>query len=184
LFVNRWSDTVKKAIFGAGCFWCVEPIFADLIGVRSVRPGYANGHIENPTYKEVCTGTTGHAEVIELEFDENQITYKQLLKAFFHVHTPTTLNRQGDDAGTQYRSGIYYHDELQRKDADQVLKQVDESDLWPDPIVTEIELAGTFYVAESYHHDYFRRNSSQPYCEMVIAPKVAKFRAANGQLLK
>ena len=175
---------MEKATFGAGCFWCVEPIFADLAGVQSVRPGYTNGLTENPTYEEVCTGTTGHAEVIELEFDEEQITYSQLVKAFFHVHDPTTLNRQGNDAGTQYRSGIYYHDELQRKDADQVLKQVDESDLWPDPIVTEIELAGTFYVAESYHHDYFRRNSSQPYCEMVIAPKVAKFRAANGQLLK
>ena len=141
------------ATFGAGCFWCVEAVFLRLTGVNAVRPGYSNGQMKDPTYKDVCTGGTGHAEVIQIDFDETIIPFEVLVEVMLHVHDPTTLNRQGADIGTQYRSGIYYHNESQKEGAQRVLTQIDESSLWPHPIVTEIVAAEEFYPAEDYHHN-------------------------------
>ena len=145
----------QLATFGAGCFWCVEAVFDQLRGVQSVQPGYCNGATDNPTYEQVCTGLTGFAEVIQISFDAEQITYRELLTAFFSAHDPTQLNRQGNDVGTQYRSGIYYHDETQRQTAHDVLRETDDSNLWTSPIVTEIQLLDHFFPAELYHHQYF-----------------------------
>lgn len=169
---------------GAGCFWCVEAIFTDLKGVEKVVSGYMGGRTANPTYKEVCSGTTGHVEVARIWFDPAIISYDQLLEVFWHAHDPTTLNRQGNDVGEQYRSVIFYHNEAQKQAAVDSKDSTDQSGLWPDPIVTAIEPAAEFYAAEDYHQNYFANNGSQPYCSFVIAPKVAKFRKEFKHLLK
>ena len=163
------------ATLGAGCFWCVEHTFTQLKGVKSVYSGYAGGGSENPTYEDICTGLSGHAEVIEVTFDNSQIDFTYLLEVFFAMHNPTTLNRQGNDSGTQYRSVIFYHDEAQKSIAQTVIKQVDDSEIWADKVVTELTAAPTFYRAENYHQAYFSQNPQNPYCQMVVAPKVAKF---------
>jgi peptide-methionine (S)-S-oxide reductase len=167
---------LKLATFGAGCFWCVEACFGDLAGVVHVEPGYSGGHIKNPAYKEVCTGRTGHAEVVRVEYDDEKITYSELLEVFWFVHNPTTLNRQGNDIGEQYKSVIYYHDEEQRTLAEAYKTQLDSSGAWSDPIVTEISPLINYYSAEADHHDYFANNPDQPYCAAVVRPKVEKFR--------
>lgn len=178
------SDNVEIATLGAGCFWCVEAVFQDVKGVHKVESGYTGGQIENPTYKQICTGTTGHAEVAQITFDPNVISFEDILMIFWHTHDPTTLNRQGNDAGTQYRSAIFYHNEKQKEIAEKSLKETDASDLWPNPIVTEITALDVYYPAEDYHQNYFNENPYQPYCMMVINPKVKKFRASFGEWLK
>jgi peptide-methionine (S)-S-oxide reductase len=175
---------LEKATFGGGCFWCVEAVFQDVQGVASVVSGYAGGAPKNPTYEQICGGMTGHAEVIEIDFDPQVISYEDLLYIFWRTHDPTTLNRQGGDSGTQYRSVIFYHGEAQRQSAERSKGETDATDLWPDPIVTEISLAPAFYSAEGYHQNYFKANPNQPYCRMVIDPKVNKFRKAFQEKLK
>jgi peptide-methionine (S)-S-oxide reductase len=164
------------ATLGGGCFWCLEAVFDELKGVESVESGYAGGWVPNPGYKLVCTGTTGHAEVAQVTFDPQVISFEDILKVFFAIHNPTTLNRQGADTGTQYRSVIFYHSEDQKIIADKVIKELSGLKLWPDPIVTEVAPLKKFYVAEDYHQEYYVNNTGQPYCVAVIAPKVAKFR--------
>ncbi|MBN1992965.1 MAG: peptide-methionine (S)-S-oxide reductase MsrA [Anaerolineae bacterium] len=170
------SKQFEVATFGGGCFWCVEAVFQDLQGVQQVVSGYAGGVIENPTYQQVCTGTTGHAEVIQITFDPEVISYEDLLYVFWRTHNPTTLNRQGADVGTQYRSIILYHNEAQKAIAEKSRQKTNASSLWPDPIVTEIAPLAEFYPAETYHQNYYRSNPHQPYCMMVIDPKVKKFK--------
>ncbi len=165
-----------KATFGSGCFWCTEAVFQRLKGVSLVQSGYAGGMTENPTYKDICTGETGHAEVIQIEYDPSIVTYDELLEVFWRTHDPTTLNRQGNDVGTQYRSVIFYHDDSQKELANSYKKRLQEEEIWGDPIVTEISPLPTFYEAESYHDDYYNENRSQPYCTFVIAPKVKKLK--------
>jgi peptide-methionine (S)-S-oxide reductase len=171
------EGTVKKkvATFGAGCFWCVEAIFSRVNGVISVRSGYSGGHIKNPTYKEVCTGNTGHAEVCQIEYDPGIVSYTELLEIYWKTHDPTTLNRQGNDVGTQYRSVIFYHDPEQKKLAEEIKERLDDAGIWKAPVVTEITAFDNFYPAEKYHEDYYEHNSLQPYCSLVITPKVEKF---------
>jgi len=164
------------ATLAGGCFWCLEAVFDELNGVISVESGYAGGHVDNPSYQAVCTGMTGHAEVAQVTFDPSTLSYRDLLRVFFTVHDPTTLNRQGADVGTQYRSAIFYHDDSQRADAEAVIRELTESKLWPNPIVTEVTKFDKFFAAEDYHQEYFANNPSQPYCMAVVAPKVAKFR--------
>ncbi|HEY6186428.1 MAG TPA: peptide-methionine (S)-S-oxide reductase MsrA [Pyrinomonadaceae bacterium] len=174
----------EVATLGGGCFWCTEAVFDELKGVERVESGYSGGGIANPTYQQVCSGTTGHAEVIQVTFDPQVISFKEILEVFFTVHDPTTLNRQGADVGTQYRSVIFYHDEEQRRVAEEVIKKLDAEKLWDGPIVTEVAPFEAFYEAEDYHQEYFRLNGSQPYCRMVVAPKVAKFRQHYREKLK
>ncbi|MGK6351666.1 peptide-methionine (S)-S-oxide reductase MsrA [Parapedobacter sp. DT-150] len=164
-----------KATFGGGCFWCTEVIFQQLEGVDTVLPGYMGGQRENPTYEQVCTGATGHAEVVQIEYDETVLPYRKLLEVFFKTHDPTTLNRQGNDVGTQYRSVIFYHDDQQRVEAEEFIRELTTNDVYDDPIVTEISPDKPFYVAENYHHDYFNNHPQNPYCAAVIAPKLHKF---------
>ena len=163
------------ATFGTGCFWCTEAIFQQLEGVHKVTSGYSGGHVDNPTYKEVCEGTTGHAEVIQIVYDPSVITFDELLQAFWQSHDPTTLNRQGNDVGPQYRSVIFYHDAEQKKKAEEYKADLDKSKAFDNPIVTEISPFTKFYVAENYHQDYYNNNGSQPYCYYVIRPKLEKF---------
>lgn len=170
------SPSSASATLGGGCFWCLEPLFDDLIGVEGVVPGYAGGEIPDPSYQQVCTGTTGHAEVVQITFDPERISFRQLLRVFFSIHDPTTPNRQGADVGPQYRSIILYHDEDQKRVAGDVIAELEKEGLWEDPIVTQIEPLQTFYEAEEYHHRYYERNPDKGYCSVVIAPKVAKFR--------
>ncbi len=172
------------ATLGAGCFWCVEAVFQELKGVSTVTSGYMGGAEPNPTYKEICTGTTGHAEVVQVHFNPEVISFDQVLRIFFTTHDPTTLNRQGADAGTQYRSAIFYHSDEQKAQAEQVFKEIDKSDLWSNPLVTEITAASEYFEAEEYHQDYFSLNPNQGYCRAVINPKLAKFRAKYADLLK
>lgn len=174
----------ELATFGAGCFWCVEAIFQDMRGVEKVVSGYMGGEVPNPTYQAVCTGTTGHAEVIQITFDPALVSYETLLEVFWRTHDPTTLNRQGADVGTQYRSAVFYHSDAQRQTAEASRTQAEADKLWPNPIVTEITAATEFYAAENYHQNYFNQNGYQPYCMMVINPKVQKFRKAYASLLK
>jgi peptide-methionine (S)-S-oxide reductase len=164
------------ATLGAGCFWCVEAVFDQLKGVESVESGYSGGWLPNPGYTLVCTGTTGHAEVAQVTFDPSVIDYADILRVFFAVHDPTTLNRQGADTGTQYRSVIFYHSEEQKQTAEAVIRELTEQKLWANPIVTQIAKFEKFYIAEDYHQEYFANNPYQPYCQAVVAPKVAKFR--------
>lgn len=169
------SMSIKTATFGGGCFWCTEVIFTTLKGIIDVKPGYMGGHIENPSYNDVCTGETGHAEVIQITFDESIISFEELLLIFFKTHDPTTLNRQGNDIGTQYRSVIFYHSESQKQQAESMIQQLTSEQVFDSAIVTEISQAGTFYIAEDYHHNYYINNRAQPYCLSVIEPKVLKF---------
>jgi peptide-methionine (S)-S-oxide reductase len=178
------QNNFEYATFGGGCFWCIEAIFSEVRGIHTATSGYSGGHIKNPTYREVTSGRTGHAEVVQLAYDPSVISYRQILEVFFHLHDPTTLNRQGADVGTQYRSVIFYHNEYQEKIAREVLKEIDESDLWKDPLVTEISPLGDFYVAEQYHQDYYKNNPNQPYCTFVISPKIAKLRSLFKDKLK
>lgn len=165
----------EVATLAAGCFWCVEAIFQQLEGVLDVKSGYAGGEIKNPTYKQVCEGETGHAEVIQIVYDSNKITFKLLLEVFFKTHDPTTLNRQGADEGTQYRSSIFYHSPEQKEIADKIIKELDTSGAYSNKIVTLLEPITDFYVAEDYHQNYFKQNGHNPYCNMVVKPKVEKF---------
>jgi peptide-methionine (S)-S-oxide reductase len=174
----------EVATLGGGCFWCTEAVFDDLRGVEQVESGYSGGKGANPTYQEVCSGTTGHAEVIQVTFDPQVVSFKEILEVFFTVHDPTTLNRQGADIGTQYRSVIFYHDEEQKRIAEQVIRELSDAGLWDAPVVTEVAPFEAFYKAEDYHQEYFRLNGSQPYCRAVVAPKVAKFRQHYREKLK
>ena len=178
------STQFESATFGAGCFWCIEAVYQDIRGVHSVVSGYAGGEVENPTYEQICTGRTGHAEVARIEFDPSIISFDELLEVFWHTHDPTTLNRQGNDIGTQYRSVIFYHDQSQKTKAEASLAATDASELWDDPIVTELSPLPTFYPAENYHQNYFKNNPNQRYCSLVVAPKVMKFRKEFAHLLK
>lgn len=170
------TNNLETATLGAGCFWCVEAVFDDLKGVVSVESGYSGGHTENPTYQQVCSETTGHAEVVSVTFNPNEISFKEILQVFFSVHNPTTLNRQGNDIGSSYRSAIFYHSDEQKQVAEEVIKEVTAEGVYDDPIVTEIKPFDKFYIAEDYHQEYFANNPNQPYCAAVVAPKVAKFR--------
>lgn len=162
---------------GSGCFWCSEAVYGELKGVTKVEPGYSGGTLPNPTYEQVCTDKTGHAEVAQVTFDADVISYRELLEVFFSTHDPTTMNRQGGDAGTQYRSVIFYHDAAQKKTAEEILKDLSRERVFKNPIVTQVVPLRAFYPAEDYHREYFRRNPGQPYCRVVIAPKLDKFRA-------
>lgn len=174
------SDTMmpgkEVATLAGGCFWCLEAVYDQLRGVEDVVSGYSGGHVRNPSYHEVCTGATGHAEVVQVTFDPKVISFRELLEVFFTIHDPTTLNRQGADVGTQYRSAIFYHGPEQKATAGQVLREIEAAKIWPAPIVTEVTPFTAFYPAEDYHQEYFARNPDQGYCMVVIAPKVAKFR--------
>ena len=180
----EFTDTTAIATFGAGCFWCVEAVFQDLKGVYSVESGYMGGEKEQPTYKEVCTGTTGHAEVCRIIYDPRILTYKDLLEVFWQTHDPTTLNRQGNDVGTQYRSAIFYYSDEQKREAEHFKTLIDKSGAFSDPIVTTLEKADIFYPAEDYHQNYFNLNGDQPYCAFVIKPKVEKFKKVFSSKLK
>ncbi len=175
---------LEVATLGGGCFWCMEAVFDDLEGVEDVVSGYSGGHKENPTYQEVCTGTTGHAEVVQIKFDPDVISYADILRVFFSVHDPTTLNRQGNDIGTQYRSVIFYHSEKQKREAEKIISEITEARIYDNPIVTEVTAFKNFYPAEDYHQEYFAKNPYQPYCMTVVAPKVAKFRKQFAERLK
>jgi peptide-methionine (S)-S-oxide reductase len=166
----------EVATLAGGCFWCLEAVYDDLRGVESVESGYAGGNVVNPTYRQVCAGTTGHAEVVQITFDPKTLSFRELLEVFFTIHDPTTLNRQGADIGTQYRSAIFYHSPEQKEIAEETIKELNAEQLWDAPIVTEVVPFEKFYVAEDYHQEYFAQNQSQPYCRAVVAPKVAKFR--------
>jgi peptide-methionine (S)-S-oxide reductase len=166
----------EVATLGGGCFWCIEAVFAEIRGVQDVKPGYSGGSAEDATYRRVCTGKTGHAEVVQIIFDPETITYREILEIFFHVHDPTTLNRQGADVGTQYRSVIFYHNEDQRAMAEEVMSEVESSGVWGGPLVTELTPFQAFYQAEDYHDDYYENHRNQPYCRVVIDPKLSKLR--------
>lgn len=171
--MNTNYETITLA---GGCFWCLEAVYDEVKGVLSVESGYANGHVKNPSYRQVCNGDTGHAEVVQVKFDPSVITFKDILNIFFVIHDPTTLNRQGADVGTQYRSGIYYHTPEQKEVAEQTIRELEAQKVWGQPIVTEVEPIKDFYIAEDYHQEYFAKNPYQPYCMAVVAPKVGKFR--------
>ena len=174
----------KEATFGAGCFWCIEACYKDLAGVIDVMPGYAGGHTDHPTYKDICTGTTGHAEVARVVYDPAVVSFEELLEVFWFVHDPTQLNRQGNDIGTQYRSVVFYHDEEQRQLSEAYKARLTAEQVWDRPIVTEIVPLTNFYPAEDYHKDYFELNPGNAYCQAVVRPKVEKFRKVFGQRLK
>jgi peptide-methionine (S)-S-oxide reductase len=174
----------QTAVFGGGCFWCLEAVFSRLRGIKSVESGYMGGHVENPTYRQVCGGDTGHVEVVRVIFDPEEISYSGLLEVFFTVHDPTTLNRQGNDVGTQYRSVIFYESEEQRRRAEQAIAELNAARTWPDPVVTAVEPAGKFFVAEDYHQEYYANNPSQPYCQITIPPKLKKLQQKFAARLK
>lgn len=167
---------MKKATLGGGCFWCTEAVYKELKGVVDVVPGYSGGNIKNPAYREVCTGRTGHAEVVQITYDPDIVSFREILEVFFMTHDPTTLNRQGNDVGTQYRSAIFYHDEEQKETAREVVKSFEKEKIYDQPVVTEITPFEAFYEADEAHKDYFERNEEQPYCQFIVAPKVAKFK--------
>lgn len=178
------ANPLRKATFGSGCFWCTEAVFQEIQGVESVVSGYSGGDVENPSYKQVCTGTTGHAEVVQVGYDPDVVSYVDLLEVFWQTHDPTTLNRQGNDVGPQYRSVIFYHNDEQRQAAETIKRKLDASGAFERPIVTEISPLRNFYAAEEYHQDFYRLNGSQPYCALVIRPKMEKFRKAFADKLK
>lgn len=182
--IHSTNTELQEATFGAGCFWCVEAIFEEVKGVKSVVAGYAGGQEKNPTYRQVSSGTTGHAEVTRVDYDPSVVSYKQLLEVFWHTHNPTTKNRQGADVGPQYRSVIFYHNDEQKKIAEESLERTDQSDLWEDPIVTEIEPITNYSKAENYHQNYYENNPNAGYCTVVIAPKLKKFRKEFSHMLK
>jgi peptide-methionine (S)-S-oxide reductase len=172
------------AIFGGGCFWCIEAVFQRLRGVKEAVSGYMGGQVENPTYRQVCNGDTGHVEVVRVKFDPNEIAYRDLLDVFFAVHDPTSVNRQGNDVGEQYRSVIFYTTKQQEQEAEDMIAALNEAKAFPEPIVTSVELASTFYMAEGYHQEYFDNNRTQPYCQFVIAPKLRKFEMDFGEKMR
>jgi peptide-methionine (S)-S-oxide reductase len=178
------TEGLSSATLGAGCFWCVEAVFQQLQGVKRVDAGFAGGETENPTYEEVCTGNTGHAEVARIDYDPNVITFEELLEVFWHTHNPTTLNRQGADVGTQYRSVIFYHDEEQKRLAEQSLAEADKSGIWENPIVTKIEPLKNYSKAEGYHQNFYEKHKNGPYCDAVIEPKLRKLKEKFGEKLK
>jgi peptide-methionine (S)-S-oxide reductase len=178
------ANSIEVATLGGGCFWCLEAVFELLDGVRRVQSGYSGGPRPNPTYEQVCSGATGHAEVVQVEFDPSVISFREILEVFFTIHDPTTLNRQGADAGTQYRSVIFYHSPEQRTVADQLIAELGEQNVFEDPVVTEVSALDVFYPAEDYHNEYYNRNQQQPYCQAVISPKVAKLREKYAGRLK
>ena len=169
-------STQETATLGGGCFWCLEAVYDEMEGVTSVESGYMGGHVVDPDYRSVCTGTTGHVEVVQVTFDPAVTSYREILEVFFAIHDPTSLDRQGNDSGPQYRSVIFFHSEAQRETAAKLISELDAEGLWRDPIVTELRPATTFYVAEDYHQEYFHNNPRQPYCAFVVSPKVRKFR--------
>jgi peptide-methionine (S)-S-oxide reductase len=181
---NNGNQNLEIATLGGGCFWCLEAIYVDLKGVEQVVSGYAGGHVKNPTYEQVCGKNTGHAEVVQVHFDPNVISYEDLLRIFFTIHDPTTLNRQGADVGPQYRSVIFYHDDEQRATAEKIIDEITAEKIWADPIVTQLDPFEEFFAAEPYHQEYFKRNPYQGYCRAVIAPKVVKFRQSFADRLK
>ncbi|HEY8531655.1 MAG TPA: peptide-methionine (S)-S-oxide reductase MsrA [Limnochorda sp.] len=178
------STNLEVATLGGGCFWCLEAVYQEVEGVERVLPGYSGGHVEHPSYEQVCTGTTGHAEVVQLTFDPQVISYRELLEIFFSIHDPTTPNRQGADVGPQYRSVIFYHNPEQEAVARELIEQLEREGVYGAPIVTEVVPFKAFYPAEAYHHRYFERNPNQGYCQVVIAPKLAKFRKTHAHRLK
>ncbi len=178
------SKKSQLATFGGGCFWCTEAVFNELKGVTSVKPGYSGGHTRNPTYRDVCNGNTGHAEVIQIRYDPEVLKFEKLLRVFFETHDPTTLNRQGNDVGTQYRSVVFCHNDEQRTTTSDVIERLNKAGVFSSPIVTEVATFEKFYEAENYHHDYFTANPNQPYCATVIRPKVEKFRKVFADDLK
>ena len=169
---------------GGGCFWCLEAVYRDLEGVLSVESGYMGGHLADPSYRDVCTGRTGHAEVTQVAFDADVLSYRELLEVFFSIHDPTTTDRQGNDVGPQYRSAIFHHNDIQRSEAEEFIRELERAGRFAAPIVTQVEPAGEFYKAEDYHQEYFLNNPNQPYCQLVVAPKVRKFREKFGAKLK
>jgi peptide-methionine (S)-S-oxide reductase len=182
--MNQDNKKQQIADLGGGCFWCLEAVYDELEGVHKVVSGYEGGHVENPSYNAVCSGATGHAEVVRVTFDPEVVSYDDILRVFFTIHDPTTLNRQGADVGTQYRSVIFYQDQAQKETAEKVISELAAAGIWPNPIVTEVTAASTFYPAEDYHQDYYANNSFQPYCQVVINPKLAKFRQKYATRLK
>jgi len=178
------NTNFQTATLAGGCFWCLEAVFDEIKGVHGVESGYAGGFVDNPSYREVCNGDTGHAEVVQVHFDPNIVSYRDLLNVFFAIHDPTSLNRQGADVGTQYRSAIFYHDDEQKKIAEELIKDLNAQKIWDKPIVTQVEKLDMFYMAENYHQEYFARNPYQPYCQAVVAPKVSKFRKHFLEMLK
>lgn len=178
------QDGTEVTTLGGGCFWCLEAVFVELQGVEKVESGYSGGTVPDPSYEQVCTGNTGHAEVAQITFDPDVISFREILQVFFATHDPTTLNRQGADVGTQYRSVIFYHDEDQKKIAQEMIEELNSANIWPNPIVTEVEPLENYYKAEDYHQDYYKYNSQQPYCQAVITPKLAKFRKNFAEKLK
>jgi peptide-methionine (S)-S-oxide reductase len=181
---NNGSSRTEIATLGGGCFWCLEAVYQELRGVEKVESGYSGGDVPNPTYRQVCSETTGHAEVVQVTFDPDEVSYRDILEVYFTIHDPTTLNRQGADVGTQYRSVIFYHTEEQKRVAEEVISNLETEGIWNSPIVTEVASFDEFYVAEDYHQNYFRNNGFQPYCQVIIAPKVAKFRKQHLERLK
>lgn len=177
-------STVKSATLGGGCFWCIESAFNKVDGVISAFSGYAGGDVDNPSYEAVCKGTTGHAEVVRVNFDADKISYRDVLEIFFALHDPTQLNRQGNDVGTQYRSAVFYHDDNQKKQAQTIIEEMTKDDVWPAPIVTEVTPLDNYYQAEDYHQDYFNNNPQNQYCAMVVGPKLAKFKKNFASRLK
>lgn len=173
---NNQNIEYEFATLGGGCFWCLEAVFGDIEGIQKVISGYSGGKSVNPSYQEVNSGKSGHAEVVQITFDPARINYRELLEIFFSIHDPTTLNRQGNDVGPQYRSAIFFHNDGQRSIARQVIEDLEKNKLWPDPVVTEVAMYSYFYPAEDYHQNYYQRNQFQPYCQVIIAPKLAKFR--------
>ncbi len=187
LFIQQnhtMAKNVEKATLGGGCFWCTEAVYLELKGVVEVKPGYSGGHVKNPTYRQVCDGTTGHAEVVQITFDPEIISYSQILEVFFITHDPTSLNRQGNDVGPQYRSVVFYHNEAQKETAEKVIDAFEQENVYDKPIVTEVTQFDEFYIAEDYHINYFARNKTQGYCQFVIAPKMEKFRKVFKDQLK
>ena len=178
------SSTAQTIVLGGGCFWCTEAVYVKVTGVTDVESGYSNGHVERPSYEQVCTGTTGHNEVVKLTYDPSQISLRQILEIFFVIHDPTTMNRQGADSGTQYRSGIYYTTPQQKEIADEMIRQMSQDKLFGKPIVTEVLPLSSYWPAEEYHQDFFEKNPYQGYCVAVAGPKVAKFRKTFAELVK
>jgi peptide-methionine (S)-S-oxide reductase len=180
---SQWEG-METATLGGGCFWCLEAVFDELQGVQGVKSGYSGGSVPNPSYQQVCSGRTGHAEVVQISFNPQEISFRDILQVFFTFHDPTTLNRQGADVGTQYRSVIFYHNPEQKMTAEQLVQELESENVWPVRIVTQIAPFEAFYVAEDYHQEYYRLNGQQPYCQIVIAPKMAKFRELYQERLK
>ncbi len=178
------NSNIETVTLGSGCFWCSEAIFSRVEGVIKVLPGYSGGHVKNPTYKEVCVGNTGHAEVVQISYNKNLISFTELLEIFFKTHNPTTLNRQGGDVGTQYRSVIFYHSEEQHQLAEKIKRELEDQHIWDDPIVTSVEPFTNFFEAEDYHHQYYNNNPNQGYCQFTITPKIEKFEKVFKEYLK